>query len=168
MMEEADEKIVKGLESAIELEMAGQKFYREAAERTADENGTEMFNFLADEEAEHESLLREKYVEIVGEDYEGGEDLEEVVIGRVFSERVSGGASGKGSDDLDALNIGINAEKESIELYGRLKKEAEDEELQDTFEMLVEAEERHLSLLETQVEFITETGEWHDFGTITA
>lgn len=160
--------ILEGLERAIELELAGQKFYRECADKTEDETGMQMFNFLADAEEEHESLLQEEYEKHSGSQYNVGDDLEEFGTKKVFSEEVTGGKADGNADDLDAINIGINAEMESIELYKSLKNGTDDAKLEDLFETILEQEEKHLSLLENQIEFIVDTGEWQDFGTITS
>ncbi|GAF81057.1 unnamed protein product, partial [marine sediment metagenome] len=52
---------VQALRQAILLGQDGYKFYPEAAERTADPRGQEMFHFLADDEKLHLRTVQDQY-----------------------------------------------------------------------------------------------------------
>ena len=75
------------LNQAIELEVKGQRFYLEAAERTTNPKGAEMFRSLADDEAIHERILR-RQLEALGKGkgwmpafhWEGSEAIPEVQL----------------------------------------------------------------------------------------
>ncbi len=69
---------------------------------------------------------------------------------------------------LDALNIALKVEDKSIKLYSRLARESENPELRSFFKELVREEENHRSLLETEIEFVTETGSFKDFRVVTS
>ena len=111
------------LQRAIELEEKGQEFYRQAAERTTNPKGAEMFRSLADDEVLHERILR-RQLEALGEGKgwvlpegvaeatpdlpaslfpEGGEALREVVR--------------PDASDEDALLFALQIENEAFNLY---------------------------------------------------
>lgn len=84
-----------------------------------------MFEFLAEEESKHYEKIREFYRrEFFGSIKFKLTSLNDFVKNKIFSEKVSfRGEVNEKSDALDALNIDINAEKESIKLYSKLSDE---------------------------------------------
>jgi rubrerythrin len=85
----------------------------------------------------------------------------------IFERNVEGGNLDDKPDALAALNVGIRAEENSINLYQKLADEAEDIQIREFFEKLVSEENRHRLILQTEVEFVIDTGEFHDFKTVT-
>ena len=55
-----DSKAVEALQQAIRLETEGQRFYLEAAEKTQDARGKDMFRSLARDEATHLQLVQDQ------------------------------------------------------------------------------------------------------------
>jgi rubrerythrin len=152
------------LSSARKLEKEGYDFYMKAAFGTENRRGEEMFTFLAHEEVKHYNIVDELIAQ------SGGQrtplEKERPVETGVFGDAQGGRIWGK-SDDLDALNVGIMAEHKSIETYSRLHDQVKDAKIRKIAKKLVDEEKRHLSILEKEVEFVTDTGEYHDFKTIT-
>lgn len=162
------ESVCEAFERGLDLEAEGMEFYLKAAKATSNKQGRDMFNHLADEEKVHYDNIASLYEKLYNKQYclykeKSGERADS----GVFEEKVSGGIISEKSDALDALNIAIKAEENSIELYGRLAKDAPDEEARIFFSHLVEEEQKHRQILEAEVEFITETGEFTDFKTVT-
>jgi rubrerythrin len=122
-----------------------------------------MFDFLAGEEAKHYKIVDN----LVGRFGGQTKKMEEETAAEsgIFTE-AKGGAVSEKSDNLDALNVGIQAEHKSIETYTSIHDKTDSNELKKVMKKLIQEEEKHLSILETEVEFITETGEWHDFRTV--
>ena len=88
------------------------------------------------------------------------EDLESAV------EKPSGvfeGDLNEKSDSIDALNIGVEAEEKSIKLYRELEEAAEENDLKQVFRKLIHEEQKHLAILNKEIDFVTETGEYYDF-----
>jgi len=162
--EEARKWTVSALESARKLEKEGYEFYIKACEKTDDEKGREMFKFLAFEEVKHYDIVNSLIKMFGGESLPMPKEEVEEKSG-VFSE-TEGGKITEKSDELDALNIGIKAEHRSIKAYSQVYDRTDDERLKIAMKKLVDEEKRHLSILEKEVEFITDTGEWHDFRTV--
>jgi rubrerythrin len=54
-------QILKGLRQAMQAEVDGHNFYKMAAEKTNDDQGTDVFNQLAKDEIEHFTFLKAQY-----------------------------------------------------------------------------------------------------------
>ncbi|MFH1403938.1 MAG: ferritin family protein [Candidatus Altiarchaeota archaeon] len=162
-------KLGEAFKKAIELEERGYAFYKKCSENTGEGEGKSMFDFLASEEVIHANRIREM-MEKSGLDMVlmvWIPDIHEIEDD-IFRVNVPGGRADDKADSLAALNIGIQAEKNSIELYRRLGEQCGDESCSVIFNNIAGEEEKHLMILEKEVEFITETGEFHDFRTITS
>jgi len=153
---------------AIHLENEGYCFYNECAEKTTNEDGKAMFNFLANEESRHKEViknLRDKFLDDSDLDDEG---TAQITSENIFAAAVKGSEISEKSDALDALNKAMYVEKESIKLYKELAKEDFPDGIKKVFNELAKEEERHLSILESEIEFITETGVFRDFREVTS
>lgn len=160
--------IKEALIKAMNLEKEGFAFYKNAAEKTQDSEGKEMFLFLAEEETKHSK----KILEILNEgNFEGKPEVwvpeTSDIDTNIFKEKVSGGETNSKADSLSALNIGIAAEKNSIELYTKIAEQIDNQEYARFFNTLIGEEQKHLTILEKEVEFVTETGNFYDFKTVT-
>lgn len=162
-------ELCEALCKALDLEVDGYEFYSACAEHTSSEKGKEMFNYLADEERVHYDRVEEIYKSKFGGrciEYTSRSDRE-TSKSSVFEEKVPGGNLDEKSDALDALNIGIKVEDNSIELYRQLAEESKDPEINSFFAKLVKEEEKHRQILENEVELVTETGNFTDFKVVT-
>jgi len=157
-----------GIETALELfskametEREGIKFYEEAAAKAQDVKAREIFQMLAEAERRHLSII-----EITKEDIrktysshawkgdfisEIGKEIE--AIGRQYipkstDETVSASV-------LDALNIGIKVEQDSIAFYSDAKTKVTDPGVASLFNILLLSERAHLLLLELNKSYIT-------------
>jgi len=168
------------LNQAIELEIKGQRFYLEAAERTTNPKGAEMFRSLADDEAIHERILR-RQLEALGKgkgwmpvltvggisDADIGlpEGVAEVTSDltaplfpegeEAFQKAVRPDASG-----LDALLFALQIENESFNLYRELAQTTDDPNGQRMYEYLANAERGHFELLMLNYEHLSTVGSW--------
>jgi len=158
--------IKDALTRAFKLEESGYFFYTEAARRTTDEKGKQMFWYLAGEEKKHFERVRELWSENLGDAEKApafnpdASSLEHGVFGSDKTEDV---------DELDALNAGIDAEELSITLYRIFAKRQDfSKRAREAFDELVGEEQKHLAILSGEVEFVTQTGEYTDFKTVGA
>jgi rubrerythrin len=163
-----DREVCDAFARALDLEAEGIDFYNACASKTGNENGKSMFNYLAGQEKVHYDKVAELFKSLYDRQYcVYTEGLERAGASGVFEGSVPGGSLNEKSDALDALNIGIKAEDNSIELYQKLAEWSEDKDRKIFFTKLVDEERTHRSILEAEVEFITDTGEFHDFKTVT-
>lgn len=149
------------VELAIEREKGGHSFYTKAAETTQAMDGKKMFNWLAQEELGHLSHLEEvrqnllktgKFPQKGGGTTSG---ISEPLDKKSFpwsSEAV--GEPKLDTKELEALRIGINAEKEDIAFYSKAAAETTDTEARDMFNRLVAVEKGHQELLEEEYDWL--------------
>jgi rubrerythrin len=154
---------------AIRDEIAGQRFYNEAAYACIDPWAKEIFGTLAREEEVHTRLLLLEYRALTGQGrwldpkiaLASGADVdirqvtfpEEEPGEELFPPQVSAvQIVDRRASDLDALAFGIELEKRAIELYERAGQAAKDPLAQKAYSFLVGEETRHLDQLESRWE----------------
>ena len=164
-------EICDALNRALYLEAEGHEFYIKCSQNTKSKEAQQMFNYLAKEEETHfkkvEDIFEREYKREYDEHMKTCKPPGKIPPSGVFEKNIPGGRVDDKSDSLDALNIGIKAENNSIKLYEKLAKEAFQPDTIKLFKQLAEEERRHRSILEAEVEFVTQTGEFHDFKTVT-
>jgi rubrerythrin len=154
---------------AIHNEIAGQRFYNEAAYACIDPWAKEIFGTLAREEEVHTRLLLLEYraltdqgrwldpktalasgadVDIMQVTFPEEENGEELFPSQASAAEVIDRRAG----DLDALAFGIELEKRAIELYGRAGQVAKDPAAQNAYGFLLGEETRHLDQLKSRWE----------------
>lgn len=156
-------EIKEALGKALDIEQQGYLFYTESAKHTPDKNGAAMFWWLAGEEKKHFERIRA----IWAEDMQSIKPPEFSPDTAALNYRIFKKTSSETEDELDALNTGITAEESSIALYSYLSKHAGlSGKARRVFHQLMGEEEKHLAILNKEVEFVTKTGEYTDFRTV--
>ena len=64
-MSDKKDDILNGLREAMEAELTGYNFYKNAAENTSDKEGKETFSTMAEEEMAHFNFLRHQYSHVI-------------------------------------------------------------------------------------------------------
>ena len=134
------------LNTALELERKGFRFYTEAERTTENETGKKMFAQLAKEETEHIKELKEIFNHLYPE--QSTKDIP------LFDEELSAYAG-----EVEALKVAIAMEKKSIQFYSDWAKG----NLEPLFNELIEFEKKHLELLEAELDYVQKTGFWFDY-----
>ena len=157
------------LRQAIHNEIAGQRFYGDAALHCIDPWAKDNFSSLAREEEKHTQLLLVEYeaLETRGQWVDPDKALEtasEVDITRfTFADdepneelfppqRSMGDTVDRRADDLAALAFGVRLEQAAIDLYDRDGANVQDPAAQKAYRFLVEEEIRHFHQLKEQWE----------------
>lgn len=157
------------LRLAIRNEVAGQRFYNDAAFYCVDPWAKDVFAGLAKEEEKHTQLLLVEYetLKAKGEWVDPEQALErgpEVDITRVtfaddepaeelFPLQWSmGDTVDRRADDLAALAFGVRMEREAIDLYGGQRADNLDLAAKEAYSFLIEEESRHYDQLKEQWE----------------
>jgi rubrerythrin len=158
---------LQALRQAIRLEQDGYDFYTEAAERTTDPRGKEMFVSLADDEKLHLRIVQDQY-----EALKGGKGWVS------FSETMAFGfidldkplfppekealekAIGPEASDTDALLFALQIENESYELYRKSAAETTDPAGKAMYQLLASQERTHFDILMLNYEHLVSTGSW--------
>ena len=153
--------VLHALDIAIEREKGARDFYSLAAEVTHETKGKEMFLWLAQQELGHFNSLRRLKEALLESDSEiklgclSAEDSR--VIESIPKSEVSGEVTAA-TTAIDALQISMQAERASIELYRRTEKSTADPGAKMMFDELVSEEQAHLLLLEAQYKAVEKSG----------
>ena len=158
----------EALKIAINIEEEGLEFYSILMKNAKDEKVKEIFSKLASAEKKHLALFQKAYAEITSpastvqgcEDYTVDLYLKYLVDTGVFTRK--GEARKLASEiktDIDALKIGIQAEKDSILYYAEAAKNTRYNTGKKVFEQLVNEEKKHLKLLAKQLKAMKKTSE---------
>ncbi len=153
------------LELAMRREKEGHEFYLRAASGTSNAKGKHMFEWLAQEETKHYQKLESELQALsrTGQWRPPGArstDKASEPIKRTEFPRLAevAGDIQPNAGELDALHTGIAAEKQAVELYRHAAENASDAGVKDMFLKLVQEEQGHLDLLESEHEWLAQSG----------
>ncbi len=148
---------MNNLEFAIKMELDGQKYYLEQANKNKGNNIEKVFLLLAEAEKEHAALLSKRLKE---EDYIlDATNLTE--IKSVFHGLKDYKASDvRKTTQLDVYRLAVDIEEKSIELYKEMLDEASSDKDKELFNFLLEEENQHLLMFEELQKMLTRPEEW--------
>ena len=142
----------------MQAEQVAAEFYEQAAKRTSNPKGRDMFMQLASFEQAHYRILK-KYLESLGvgkfEGYEGTSFSE--IPPQVQQSSPTGDSL---QTDLDALTLAIEAEKKARAAYIDLAKNSTDDSVSSFFLKLASEENLHRKVLEDQFYTLSNKGLW--------
>ena len=159
-MGKGNEEILKSLKMAIEAELTGHEFYKNAARSTDDPNGKAAFTQMAAEELKHFEYLRHQYRAVLEQ---GGYDFSTSLVresyghgaGPIFSEAIR--ARIKDSHfEVSALTIGMKLEFDAMKFYESCAQKTEDEKARQLYLELADWERAHYEAFEQELETLKE------------
>lgn len=137
---------------AIDMEKEGQEFYRKASGLAKDEKFRSMFILLAEQEKKHSEMfydLHKAFSEIgkLEDDYLYDEEvalyIKALVDNKVFKQEEL--EKIKKIDSMkDALQVGINSEKNSILFYSEIIRSTKSAEVLGALSLILAEEKKHL------------------------
>lgn len=149
---------MKTIEFAIKMELDGEKYYLEQKAKTENVALQGVFELLAQEERHHAELL-EKYA--AKADYELKQSTVPDSLQNVFTNAKDLDVEYKVEPEhLDAYQLALEKEKESIELYEKLGSEASGEKEKKLFAFLVEQEKIHYDTFAQLIEHVRKAEQW--------
>ena len=148
-------RCIDALEVSLSIEKQGFIFYDKAARSAVDPRVRAIFSRLANEEKEHIQALQNKarFLQPVlknkslSRKNEAENFIKNELEGKVFPPASECG-EGKVKNDLEALNMGIDAERRSIEVLGQLVADEKKMDVRVIFNHLLAEEKKHLEALE--------------------
>lgn len=157
--------ILQDLQTAIQMEQDGRKFYEAAARNAKDQGTREIFEYLANGEVYHIKRIQEIY-DSLARDPHWEESMCEfsppVEDPKIFSAALAKGNMGAGTaDDLKALEIGMQMESRSIEFYQRLARQAQDPKERRFLLSLVNEERGHYNFLADYRNYLVDPADWY-------
>lgn len=140
---------------AINLEKDGLRFYTGAARNIKDEKTRRVFLKLAEDEKLHLELFKKLDEELPSGPAGRPKDIDDEVVAYLNSLVDTGVFKGvqkrleelKSLEDVDALQIGIQAEKDSILFYQEAYKNSITPSGKKAFKRLIGEEKKHLIIL---------------------
>jgi rubrerythrin len=162
-------EVLKAIETAIQIEKDGLAFYSEAARQTDDPNGKKMFRSLARDEAAHLKLFEDARQALLERgNWLSPEEVAAISLGEfdrppVFPKGGEIRTAEIPERELDALQRGLQAEKDSIAFYSQQRDKTDDPDGKAMYAYLVEQEEGHRTILQGEYDYLTRTGFWFDF-----
>jgi len=159
-MDEARDKVAKGIAEAIRAENEGRYFYLMAANCTTDPKGKEVFETLAEEEQVHLKYLKKQYLSLL----ERGEFDKKLKLGPradfsgahpIFSEQLLERLS-DAHYEMSALSVGVKLELYATSFYRKQAEESSDAFVKGFFTELAEWEAGHYHVLLKQLDALKE------------
>ncbi len=147
-----DQKSEKALKMALKLESDGARYYRTAANGTADGDIKGVFLMLAKEEDFHYATILKCYDSVM-QNGNWVADITDVLsshsgdeLGRVFTPEFFKGLKGKTSE-LSAFSVGVLLEEQSIDFYSERAEKETDPVAKKFYQILTGIETEHHELL---------------------
>ena len=155
------------LREAVRNELDGKAMYQQAAERTRDKLGQEMFSSFADEEEQHIHILQAQYAEV----NESGEWLDVEAAQKqprdpsliLFpqKQREVKDLVPEGTSDLEALKLAMDFEQRAVRMYEQAAADSSDPTSQAFYRQLAEWEGTHYHILDNSYDYLATKGEWY-------
>lgn len=146
----------EALKIAMNIEEEGLEFYSLLMKSAKDDKAKDIFSELALAEKKHLALFQKTYSEITTQ-VNPGESCEDYTVDLYLKDLVYTGIFTKKGEarrlateiksDIDALKIGIQAEKDSILYYSEAAKNTRHEGGKKAFDLLINEEKKHLQRL---------------------
>ena len=151
-------EILKGLRIAIEAELTGHEFYKNAARTTSDPDGKETFSRMAQEEMDHLNYLRHQYKSVLEKgDYDLSKELpkrnykkgESPIFSKEIKNRIK-----DSHFEVSALTIGMKLELDAMKFYRSCAEKAHNDAVKGFYTELAEWEEGHFLAFEKQLDML--------------
>jgi rubrerythrin len=159
-MDQDKSEILAGLKTAIEAELTGYNFYKNAAQTTADPQGKETFLRLSEEEIGHFNYLRHQYKSVLEE---GAYDFSKKLLkpahegseNPIFSEAIKKRIK-ESHFEISVLSIAMKLEQDAANFYKSCSAKAKDPQAKQFYQELAEWETEHFNAFEQQLNALKE------------
>jgi rubrerythrin len=153
--------MINDLKFAIDMELEGEKYYRQQAQINKDNSLYTVCLMMADEEKEHANILSEMAKE---QAYKLSDTHSLSKAKGIFN-----GIQDIKSDvkdimsQLDFYRVATENEKKSMDLYTKYLNEVSDQKEKELFEYLIRQEKQHYEILEELASLLQQAEEWVEF-----
>ena len=160
----AGDRTAQAMKTAIEMEKSGHRFFTDAANKVKHEVGRKLFNRLAAEEIDHMRTFEKIFNEV-----SSGADWKEATRAVQPKERVpyfdEARKEFKAGDltvELDYLKKALDLERNAMQFFEKAIHDAESDEAREIFKRILEEEQAHYDLIQSEIDSINGTGFWFD------
>ncbi len=144
------------IDTAIKMEIEGERFYRELAAAAGSEGFKTIFIMLADDEVKH----REKFEEIKASGTVKGDDYTVVSSSSDFFKNIKKEDFANAQNQLALYRKSMDLEKESVAYYEKQLELDDDRGSKALLTRVLEEEKMHLELLSRLVEYVEAPDRW--------
>ena len=159
----ADDNVKEAIQTAIQMEKDGHAFYTKAAAQTSSEMGAKIFESIAEDELVHLETFKKMFEDKVtaGEFDALSNSSRKYAEQPVFPKDLKAveGASAD-TNELDALHIAMDAEKDAIEFYGKMRDDCDDDEFCRIIDEIIQQEKNHYLILQGEFDHLGSQGYW--------
>lgn len=162
-----NERALKMLSTALEMEEKGMAFYKMAADSCSNEFGRSMFLSLIQDEMAHKERIQKIFGSL--RDKKGWTDEWKKFTGHKedlvkmfynFTEK-NGKMIRPDTKDVEALDVAIDMEEKAIAFYSNYLKDASDPIEKAFTEKMVEEERSHFAILRDTKFYLTDPVGWY-------
>lgn len=165
-MTNTNEKALKMLKTALEMEEKGRRFYEQAAASCKNTFGRDMFKSLAQDEIAHAERIKKIFAGLEAnkgwtdewKKFEGHKD-DLIAMFYKFTEK-NGKLIKADTHDLEALDIAVDLEEKSISFYDGYLKGAKDLVERTFLEKMMVEERTHFAILRDTKFYLTDPEGW--------
>ena len=147
---------------ALKMELDGEKYYRELAEKVQYDDLKAALAGLAEDEQRHYNIIlaaKNKTLHLIDANLSLTK-IKNVFIGNPAFLKDEDTAAKLRHEQIDVYRAALAKEHESVELYTKLKETAQTSEEKAICEKLVQEEERHVEVLEDIIEMLNHVNDW--------
>jgi rubrerythrin len=148
---------------ALQMELDGEKYYRDLAEKVKHDDLKKVLEGLAEDEQRHYKIIQLAQ----SQTFNSIADSSLSSIPNVFSRNKD--KTFVPEDDLiaklkdeqsDVYRAALLKEEESVALYRKLQENSKQPEAKSIFEKLMQEEEKHVEVLENIIEMLNHVNDW--------
>jgi rubrerythrin len=160
-----DENVRNAIKMAIQMEKDGYAFYKKASAQTSSKMGREIFDSLANDEQVHLEVFQKLFEDKIEKSewdnlVNSSKKYADINIFPKDLQQIEG--ANPDTNELDAIKIAMDSEKDAIEYYGKIKEKIKEEDIRKIINEIIEQEKNHYSILQEEFEHITRTGYWYE------
>ena len=165
-MAENNDRAVRMLTAALNLEKKGRAFYEEASTTCGNPLGREIFQMLMKDEVVHMDRIRKIYESLnAGEPWSTAWKEMKVKnrdLRKLFKEWTTrhGGAAGADAGDIEALDVGIDLEGKAVSFYQDHLVGAKDKIECAFIELMIAEERHHYKALTDMKQYLSDPDAW--------
>ena len=158
--------VKEAIKTAIQMEKDGYAFYQKAAAQISSDMGRSVFEGIAKDELVHLDVFQKLFEEKVGKSewddlVNSSKKYREIPIFPKNLKEVEG--VDPDTNELDALRIAMDSEREAIDYYTVIWENSNDDEVKKILDKIIEQEKNHYLLLEQEFSHLSSTGYWYEF-----
>jgi len=157
--------VKESIQTAIQMEKDGFSFYQKAATQTSSDMGKSIFEGIAKDELLHLEVFQKLFEDNVGKSewddlVDSSKKYQDLSIFPKDLKAIEG--ANPDTNELDALRIAMDSEKEAIDYYTVIWENSDDDEVKKIIDVIIDQEKKHYFLLEQEFSHLSNTGYWYE------